>query len=1314
MSSNFDCPDIPVRLPSSHPQFLEGLDSLLELGLISHTQVKLLCADYLACRLVSQPQKISNPKVIKSTSDVETILSAQVLNKPQSEPIKAPSALTGVMRSLVAELSVRWLLFLGIFLVVVSSGVLAASQWQRFPAAGQYGVLLTYTLSFFGVSFWAGKQPNLKWTTQALLIVTLLLVPVNFWAIDGFSLWQNPFNWVVIGIAFFALTAITVLIAKSRLFAANLPSLNLRVLNILGLAYLHLGWKISGFPLIAIYIAMVGTSLLTVYQTLLAKRGNQQTEPGINLPTSVIIYALGLLLSRAIFITHIDITLLGLAIGICGWLIMWGVGNREWGIGSREEKYNFSTSSTSPTSPTSPPSPYSLLPWQLIGSLLLCIGWLVSVLPHPAQALAVSSLGLWVLNQRLQLYSLKRDFAAIFLVGLQANLLIWRLVPAGFQTKIVAIASQITHSQNESWVLWSLGLFPYLVATVALTEFLRSSGKSNLSKFGEQIYLGFGTYLTIIALVNPGVRSLNLLFSTITLLGIYQFRLTKVSPTSHLTYLTHTTAILTLCSFINWRFPTLRPEYWATILLILMVVEWISSLGAGIWRRSAWHIGFALACISFVLLWGNGNGYLYSANLKQSHWGAIWLVTPITLTAIASRSVGIRRTINSVSSVVALAAVQLLTLPLPKTQLVGLGIAAVLMFINTGYLLKYQTYAVITVGFILAFINVLLWEGIPGLPLLSLPGWFVVGAVTIVGLWVTRKYLLRSSDDNENSLVEMYAEATNIWAYVFLTVELLALTTHSVLVYQSAVTPGIFYIIATAITLGAILFHSWDSPSNWSFYTIGWCLELLAAETLAFGGKTIIKIAIANIALGLATQLFGEFWKRRHRTQQLPNSFHILPIVYGAFSVVLRSQTFAAWTGLLTLSVALIVIAIGRRQKDFKPLVYFGLILVSVSAYELLFYQMLQQTGGAYGDGLIAMSALGAGIMYAYRILSPWLIQYLQLTALEIQAVANFHWLWSSCLLLVAIFSPIGINRFVGIGTGAFLVRYAIFQGRNFITLPTPPSPSFPDIWVYLGLLEAACVSLFLRDLPIGRIFTQQLLPWNAAISCVAASLFYILPWEPWGWSKKAWRNVAYMLPLIILWITWAHVHVLALLITAGFYAFLAKANRKFQFTYITVALIDWALFRWFNDLRFTDGLWYVTPIGLSLLYIAQFDPEIKQPQLKSSRHYLRLLGSSLICGWAVIFNQDTAVIPGILSLVAVFAGLALRIRAFLYVGTGTFLITGIYQLIIFSLRYPFLKWVVGLFVGIVLISIAANFETRREQLSSLLRNTGGEFHEWE
>jgi hypothetical protein len=127
------------------------------------------------------------------------------------QPSQSPSWLTEMLQSLQAELSVRWLLFLGVFMVVVSSGVLAASQWKNFPASGQYGVLLGYTLTFWAVSSWANRQSNLRLTAQTLQIVTLLLVPVNFWAMDGFGLWRNPIDWIVVAFATVVLSAIAFL-----------------------------------------------------------------------------------------------------------------------------------------------------------------------------------------------------------------------------------------------------------------------------------------------------------------------------------------------------------------------------------------------------------------------------------------------------------------------------------------------------------------------------------------------------------------------------------------------------------------------------------------------------------------------------------------------------------------------------------------------------------------------------------------------------------------------------------------------------------------------------------------------------------------------------------------------------------------------------------------------------------------------------------------------------------------------------------------------------------------------------------------------
>ncbi|MDJ0773598.1 MAG: DUF2157 domain-containing protein [Mastigocoleus sp. MO_167.B18] len=1312
MRSQFERPDSPnnleIILPRNHPELLSGLDSLLKLGLISDSQVKHICREFLVCQAILRTQ---NQKAPEKSAKVSQTLATKAHNDPTeaSQRLAAPNIFAVMLQSLLAEFSVRWLLFLGMFLVVMSSGVLAATQWDKFPAPGQYGVLWAYTLTFWGASFWAGRQQNLRLTAGTLLAITLLLIPINFWAIDSFGLWNNPLEWTAVTIAAISLTIITNSLCNHRLFAGHLPIGKLYLVNVLALSYLHWGWEIPGMPLIAIYIATIGTTIATIIQAFNRKifiplqSEDKKSVLGMGLIVAVVIYSLLVLLARAIFVVRIDPTQLGLAIGICGWLINWL---------TLRPQTKVNKSSTVPTLNFS---------WQLIGSTLLIGSWLLTVTNQPQQAIAISGLGLWLFNRRLRIYSLKFDLGAIFIIGLQTIWLGWRLIPAELQTTLISTATQVTSSISQPWSLLSVALFPYIIFMVAFSHILYKREKLELAEFGEQLTLNLGVVLTITSLLNPTLRFLNLLLSSITL-GVvtykHSFR-SKQNQQTHrrnkkninLVYLTHITGILALSAGINLFLPNLSKEYWVAILLVLMVAEWFCSLGQGIWRRSAWYVGLGLAAESFVLLWVDIPAQWYGLEVNSGNWGLIWLVTPIALTvnAIRYNKLGhndAERNTNALLGTTALFAAQLLTLPLNDARLLSLGVGVGLMFINTNYLRK-KKFAVITVGFIFASFASVLWEV---LPKSLVEAWFLAGALIILCLWVVRRSLARQ----ENHLAAIYTDATDKWGMVLCGTEIFLLCIHTLLVYLGQTEVKLLYPVAIAINLGALAFRSWDTPSNWTFYGIAWCLELFIAQILGFGETSLVKITVANITLGLITQLFGEWWRQKHQLRALPQRWHILPLVYGSFGLLLRYQAFDNWTGLSSLAVALIFIGVGRRTQKLKPLLYLGIIGVSLAAYELLLYQISQASGETYGDALIVMSALGTTMMYGYRVLSPWLKNYLRLPLVELQTISHFHWVWSSFLLISALSIPVE-QQILGFGTGVFLVRYAIFQGRiDPNSQPIWKNIRGEEIWVYLGLLEAGLISIFLWDTPIGKIFSGILIPWQAAIFCLLAYFVYILPWENWGWSKKPWENLAYILPLVIIYLTKFDISPLTLLIVASYYVFLTIIKVNFRISYISLVLVNWAIWRLFLNLNFIDPLWYVSLISFSLLYIAQFDPQLQDIEHKRTKHYLRLLGTIIICGWAAIFNQSIVLIPGILSIVAIFAGLALRVRAFLYVGTATFLMTTIYQLVILTYTYPFSKWIFGLLVGIILILIAANFESHRNQISSLIRTTSDELKGWD
>ena len=309
-----------INIDKNHPQILEGLDIWLRLGLISNDEVKQLCQKYLSTPL-PQPQIVKKEKLITNTKTTQKQIDLQP-TIPNTSTAKSPNLITQLLQSLMAELSLRWLLFLGLFLVVVSSGLLAASQWQKFPPSAQYLVLLAYTLCFGTATVWTRKTKKLQLTSQTLRLVTLLLVPVNFWAIDGLGLWNNIGEYLIVVFASFFLTTIVIYFHKTP--NVSIKWISIAPLNLLGLSYLHYGWRVYGFPILAIYLSVIGTAIATIFhnqsqkntETIEIENKTNTRDPLTGI--AIVIYTLLILLTRAIFIANVDKSNFPVFMKFCG------------------------------------------------------------------------------------------------------------------------------------------------------------------------------------------------------------------------------------------------------------------------------------------------------------------------------------------------------------------------------------------------------------------------------------------------------------------------------------------------------------------------------------------------------------------------------------------------------------------------------------------------------------------------------------------------------------------------------------------------------------------------------------------------------------------------------------------------------------------------------------------------------------------------------------------------------------------------------------------------------------------------------------
>jgi hypothetical protein len=1248
---------ILIQADSSNPRLLEGLEVWLNLGLLSDAQVRQIGELYLSDPLPKKTVNSGNNQRVLA----EKITPKLVVSTSPQPAFQLPNFATNLVESLKAELSVRWLLFLGLFLVIISSGVLAASQWEKFPATGQYLILFAYTFAFWGASLWGSQQSRFPVTSEALKLVTLLLIPLNFWAMDGLKLWSDSLGLLTIAIAALVLTILTVTLYR------NQGQFQRRSLfNHLGLSYLNWGWQIPGFPVIAIYLGI----MITVFLTIVNPPPTSSTSsPRIDFKI-VVIYLLTLLFGRAIFVVNVDISQLGLALGIfAGFLYI-----------------------------------SSSLILHRSSYFILLFGWLVTVYIQPWQAFLVSGIGIGIFSHHLLKYWRERDLAAIFGFGLSMVALVGRLIPPELRKTAINVGVEISSSQDSPWALLSLTWFPYLIFMVVITDWIYHRPQRKVAHFGDFLSLLFATFLTCLSLSNPALRSLNLLASTITLAVVISRR----QPLKPIVVLaTHILGLVTFANLVYWQFPNLALDDWAIILLILMVGEFllftVNSPGANIIRKDALDLGILLSGISYIL-------FLTNFEFSTPHSSIMaWLITPLGLTYVATQTRESQQKKAVIISIIACGLVQVLNLFNPQINLWSLGLTTVFMVVNT-QIIKTLFSSVFTVGLGLAFLFLSVKD------LVTVEGWLIFLSLTIAGLWVLRFMLFRYGV-TESNIVRLYQRAFDGCAITLLGFELSIITLNSfgVLLYKI---PRDFTLISTLIILiAALSFRGFDlaNPrkiaksgfSPWILYSLAWAIELLIIERLISSNQSLVSFAVANIILGLTTQLFGDWWQRHYQIEKLPNPWQIIPIIYGILAIIFRVQTSANWTGLISLAFALILIGIGRRNIEAKPLVYLGLMGISVSTYEILLYQINAQP---LTEQWIAFATLGTSLMYGYRILSPWLIAYLQIPEPEITIIAHLHWFISSILLGLVISSPINSQLLLTIGTSLLLIRYALFQGRYNSYLYTA------ETWVYVGLIQTTGLVIYLQNL---LDISNFLIPWSGSLVSILSYFFYILPWNIWGWPVRPWKRAAIILPVITVisshfilqpeqQLTWY----LSAIFGTLFYIILAKFTQNIRLTYLSLTLISFTFYNWLGS---TDDIFIFTlPISCSLLYFSQVEPSLKLEQNRDLRHGLRVLGTGILCGTSLGNFQGTGILAGILSLATIFVGLGLKIRAFLYIGTAIFLINIVNQLIILNSIYSFIKWIIVFILGVILIWIAANFETRREQLITLWNNWVAELQTWE
>jgi hypothetical protein len=293
------------------------------------------------------------------------------------------------------------------------------------------------------------------------------------------------------------------------------------------------------------------------------------------------------------------------------------------------------------------------------------------------------------------------------------------------------------------------------------------------------------------------------------------------------------------------------------------------------------------------------------------------------------------------------------------------------------------------------------------------------------------------------------------------------------------------------------------------------------------------------------------------------------------------------------------------------------------------------------------------------------------------------------------------------------LAAYAIVIARTSLTSAS--------IWTYTGITTAigAIAYLIFFAFPNALLLNNLFIPYAAAIACFVSTIIYLPDWQEWGWEEEPWHNSAFLLPLIFTFVTQGAIALPCIIIVGIFYIVYAKLKDQIRATYITMFIWDWTIFNnvvlsEFPSLRL---LLNVGIIGFSGLYFAQVEPNLRSPNRKEARHSLRTfaVGGMGVIGFIYSLNSPSlALIVWSASFAAIIAGLALQVRAYLFMGTLTFMLLVLTQAITLVTQYAFLMWSLGIIAGIGFILVAANFEVRRDRILMLFKNVAIGLEAWQ
>ena len=194
----------------------------------------------------------------------------------------------------------------------------------------------------------------------------------------------------------------------------------------------------------------------------------------------------------------------------------------------------------------------------------------------------------------------------------------------------------------------------------------------------------------------------------------------------------------------------------------------------------------------------------------------------------------------------------------------------------------------------------------------------------------------------------------------------------------------------------------------------------------------------------------------------------------------------------------------------------------------------------------------------------------------------------------------------------------------------------------------------------------------------------------------------------------WLGMNSLALLMSAAFYFWRGLERKSNGLLVGSAVILNVAFALLWNELSWTDPQFFMIPLGISLLGLVEL---LRKELPEKALNPLRYVGALVILvsptfhivggSWLHLFTLMVAAVG--ITLLA----MGLRIRALMYTGTAFLAADLIAMVVRGSIDNPSILWIAGISLGLLVIGLAAWCERHRELLQQRVRLLAAELETW-